>query len=157
MNPKYETRLHLVHSSWFNFHAIFNVPRSFTNYSRYRKYNLGISVFCLCHSLWVFFELQKHLNQFVLTFCFYEELSQVHIRRYYFSKLKTYIPVYFEAVNGMSAQALFFCLLILIFLLLRGKLYPFTSDASPMLSPNARYFYRLEPLFLLPESLFLRN
>ena len=66
VKPKHETKLHLVRASWFNFQAIFNVATTFTNFSRYRKYKLGISVFCLSFSLRVFFEWRKCLNQLSL-------------------------------------------------------------------------------------------
>ena len=40
---------------------------------------------------------------------------------------------------------------------LGGNLYPFASETSPMLYENDWYFSRLEPPFLLPESLFMRS
>ena len=50
-----------------------------------------------------------------------------------------------------------FAKLILIFRYLGGNLYPFASEPSPMLYENDWYFLRLEPPFLLPESLFLQS
>ena len=47
--------------------------------------------------------------------------------------------------------------LILIFRYLGGNLYPFASETSPMLYENDWYFSRLEPPFLLPESLFMQS
>ena len=47
--------------------------------------------------------------------------------------------------------------LILIFRYLGGNLYPFASETLPMLYENDWYFWRLEPPFLLPESLFMRS
>ena len=65
--------------------------------------------------------------------------------------LDTFGDPVFTSRIPISAQ------LILIFRYLGGHLYPFASEASPMLYENAWYFWRLEPPFLLPESLFLRN
>ena len=64
--------------------------------------------------------------------------------------LETWTPVFTSRIP-ISAK------LILIFRYLGGNLYPFASEASQMLYENAWYFWRLEPPFLLPKSLFLRN
>ena len=54
-------------------------------------------------------------------------------------------------------QNLYFCKVNSYFPIFRGSLYPFASEAPPMLYENAWYLRRLEPPFLLPESLFIED
>ena len=64
--------------------------------------------------------------------------------------LETWTPIFTSRIS-ISAK------LFLIFRYLGGNLYPFASEASPILYENAWYFWRMEHPFLLPELLFLRN
>ena len=64
--------------------------------------------------------------------------------------METWTPVFTSRIP-ISAK------LILIFRYLGSNLYPFASEASPMLYENACYFWRPEPPFLLSESLFMRR